>query len=320
AGFADWNASLIGAVRAKDYDDAAAHALVIARRWPDQLPLVDAWRLLRIVEKTQGNSQYDLLAALYAAHWDPDDEISWTWLDFVRLLVERGEPARAAEVAESVQNPYAVIAIRVDRRFDPAVQQNAFDLAAVKRSWTETAAARSQRRPRSLARVCDLVKALALAGRSEEALRISADALATARSGRMRAYDDAEEEIPWLMNARADVLASLRRMDEAVAELSVASQIREEGRDNLSPKINLADLANHLRRPEDAWNQLRLVKESDASESGLVVLSSQRFIAAFLMKDSTTAERALAYVASHEADAPLTAAYTLAAAGHLDEA
>src|SRR5262249_990754 len=54
AGFADWNASLIGAVRAKDYDDAAAHALVIARRWPDQLPLVDAWRLLRIVEKTQG--------------------------------------------------------------------------------------------------------------------------------------------------------------------------------------------------------------------------------------------------------------------------
>jgi len=121
----------------------------------------------------RGGPKRDLLNALYGIRWDPDIDLSSTWKDLACIVAEGGDIVRAGEIARSVRNPYSVIGMRIDRRFDAVPQDAPFDLAAVKRAWLDNASERVAQRPRALARVVTLVRALKAAGRPEEAVDVA---------------------------------------------------------------------------------------------------------------------------------------------------
>ena len=209
----DWQIRL--SVADADVDDALLSIATIARRWPATLRVVSdryIFQSLRSgISPPTPERRFDTMQALFEANWTPGDaslDPSGLWLNYTVLLLNRGEAARAREVAAHIHAPMSLIQMQTDRRFDAIVRANPvqFDVdAALERELADLRAA-SAAKPDKLSALNDVAIALLRRNEAEAALILVDDAIARThpRWRAARFYRrhggklDAEFIVPWL--------------------------------------------------------------------------------------------------------------------------
>lgn len=232
------------------YEDAARALARFATDWPEFVDNAPAQLLNLVIHRQRIDADTGgLLAALHAAGWAPDGvpaDHAWARLALVRSA--GGDLAGARAAVAGVGAPNIIAWMRSDRRFDAIIDRDRpeLDPARAADAWVTRIEALAAASPRSLALRRELGYALLIAGRPEPALAL-ADAVLAGRHG----FDDIGD-LHWMLNHRAVALRRLGRTDDALAALTAAAAMEEDGHPNVSQVLNLGSLLVDLERPEDA--------------------------------------------------------------------
>jgi len=217
----------------------------------------NAWAVLRAAENMQGGDALVLRMheMLVSAHYAPGDGVpdDFFRLDHARLLLMRGQVGRARERLQGVIDPTAITIIRTNRLYDPLRADAAFERRLDAAAASTDTIARARRivaeQPRRLAAVIVLARSLRDVGRSQEALAEIERVLPAAQAPPpANNFDDLQDELSWLLNAKADLLYDLGRNDEARTMFSSSMTV------NLKGEVNARLLCTHCywtarRRP-----------------------------------------------------------------------
>ncbi|HEX3848378.1 MAG TPA: hypothetical protein VHV81_13435 [Steroidobacteraceae bacterium] len=307
--------------------DAVNEMTAVVRRWPGRVGGTDPRLMssvLRAGYKLPHGATLPLLQALYAAHWKVDGEMepSGAWRDLTLLLLEKEDPS-AADVAARVTDPYVLIGMRSDKRFDGVIARapERFDVDAAVALEARQADALAAGSPRSLRLRTLPIETLRRRRRYREMVAALDSLLAEIRSSDhpQERYADFGAQYAWVLNERARALEHLGRYDEAVTQLTEATGSPEDGQKNVSQMINLAHLYCRLGRPQEALDTIRRL-EATPSDYGLMEEELVRLRAAVELGDSAQTDRSLDYMNRHHADAEIVYSYALVIANHLDEA
>jgi beta-barrel assembly-enhancing protease len=323
-GFEDQLATLGLAVNS-GYAAAAAKSLtLLARQWPDRLASFDnrlIFRALWLAERVAPGDRLLVLQALYAAHWkvEWDIEPSAYWRDLALLLLEQGSLREAIDVSTHVTEPYVLIGMRADRRFDGIVaahpEQFEVELAADRE--LKFFQSLSDEHPKSLALKARVMEALLHEQHYAAMLAASDYAVQeiSATNFPDKLYDDYVEEHGSYFYLRSVALQREGLWDEAVAQLVEAGH---EG--DISQLINLASLYCALDRPKEALTVMSPVGPTRTSAYGTMQVEAVRLQSAVELGDRAQLSRSMQYLSSHYADAPRAYLYALMVAKQLDRA
>jgi hypothetical protein len=324
----DWYERLRAAGKLENKAATVSALTVLVQRWPDRArQLNDDYilRMLKVAKQLGDGSALPLLQSLYDAHWKQKWEIepSSSWRDLALGLLEKGQFSRANAVAAHVTDPYVLIAMRADRRFDALVAANPaqFDIVAAADRAIEVFQAASEAAPRSLELKWRLVGALLSRRHYEAALAASDSVLFDIRATNFpeRLYDDFADQRSTFLELRATALQRLERWDEAVAQMSAASLLHEKYSGNVDQIINLGILYCSLERPNDGLSAIAKLA-AKTSAFGDMHLEYVRLDAAIQMRDTKQVTQSLNYMRAHRADAPYMYEYALLTAIHLGPA
>ncbi|HEX8481317.1 MAG TPA: hypothetical protein VF650_05405 [Allosphingosinicella sp.] len=212
-----------------------------------------------------------------------------------------GDLAAARLVIARLEDPANIAAASLDPRMRGYLPSQDVAAAAAKRlarhqEWV----AREPDRLRPLIAVAENLRQL---GRGEEALAL----LKTAqpRLGKLTEAEDSDH-VNWWWNELAITYETLRRLDEAVSAYRNGSKASEDGVANVSQVINLALAQNRFGRPKDALATLatRDLSSEGASPYGIMLYRRARACALHLEGRGGEGAADVAYVKSHEKDAP----------------
>jgi beta-barrel assembly-enhancing protease len=318
----DWYARLRAADKLEDKVATVSALTVFVQRWPVRArELNDDYilRMLKVAEELRNGAALPLLQSLYDAHWKQkwDIEPSSSWRDLVLGLLEKGQLSRANAVAAHVTDPYVLIAMRADRRFDAlvAVNPSQFEIAAASHRELASLQAASDAAPRSLELKWRVIKALLNRQHYDAALAASDAVLSDIRSTNFpeRLYGDFADQQSTFFAYRAIALERLQRWDEAIAQMSAASLLPEKYGGNVDQIIDLGMLYCDLGRPGDGLSTIAKLT-AKTSAFGDMHLEYVR------LGNSEQATRSLAYMHAHRDDAPISYKYALLIANHLDQA
>jgi tetratricopeptide (TPR) repeat protein len=326
---ADWSNRFLAAQAMGDRADAMRALTFIARRWPEKLRSLDSVSINRTLfgaeaRTDRSDARFQLLEALYAAQWKIDYgfEPSEAWADFARLLLERGDVERATAVSSRITSPRVLLALRVDKRFDPVVHAAParFDIDKAMAEEVTTLERLSAASPRQLALKYELIYACLEAGRAEHALQL-ADAILSDKS-RETAYDDYEDQINWILDARADALRRLGKWREAQHYYEQAAAHPEHGGPNVSNAINLGGLHAEFGRSREALAALgeMVFEDQGISEFGGMQIHHVMLLAALASRDAPAKEDALEFMREHQSAALSTYQKALVDANHMEDA
>jgi tetratricopeptide (TPR) repeat protein len=312
ADFDDWFGRLRAADKVGNTADSVSTLTVLVQRWPDrsiQFPPRYIRNVIEEAKQSGRDSDLPLLQGLYDAHWKLkwDIEPSAAWRDLILRLVEKGRLAQAIDVSAHVTDVYVLISMRADRRFDAVIAANAaqFDIdAAAKREFQAFQAA-AENAPKSLELQLHVIEALLSQQHYEAALAACDSVLVSIRSTNYPAklYTDYDEYYNWILDERSDLLERVGRWDEAVAQITAASNILENDAGNVSQLINLAHVYCDLDRPEEALEAIGRIT-AKTSSYGAMQLEKVRLNAASQLGDSSQAARSMQYLEMHRADLP----------------
>jgi tetratricopeptide (TPR) repeat protein len=325
-------ANLLGQLRTDHRLDRQAAAVadltLLAQRWPERLKSLPPEFVLQIV----GDSNHlphpanlALLRALYDAQWQLrwGIEPSSSWLRLTRLLLEQGALAEAIQVSLRITDTHDLIAMRADRRFDAVVAANPerFDIDAAATRQLRTLQAASEHAPQSLQLKSELIGALLQQQHYAAMLALSDAVLLEIESTNYpeKLYVDFNEQHGWFLNERAIALERFGRWDEAVAQLTAATAVKEQAQ-IAGQLINLGELYCALERPRDALSAIGKVPIATLSSYGLMEMESVRLDAASQLGDTKQAENALDYLRENRAHDPASYQYALVTMNRLDDA
>ena len=324
--FADWEMRLQAAQMAGNPADATQSLTEIARRWPQDLHKLDEDILGRAVGQAPhtGSARFGLLKALRDAHYEMSDgtDLSWWWLELGRRHLERGEPDAAVAALQSVKEPFALVQILADNRYEPVRARLAanLDVAAAAQRGVEEARATSERSPHALSSLLQYIEALLVTRQYEAALqRLDAVIARITGSANHAGYSDYQRRYIWVLDMRSRALQGLGRWDEAVAQLIEASHLPENRGDNVSQVINLAGLYNEIGRPREALAALAALGERNQSPYGQMQVANESLGAAVQLGDTAAIERHLGFLKEHQSDSPRTYQVGLLIADRPDE-
>jgi hypothetical protein len=314
--------------------DAALALTTTARRWPEALMEDDdqkefvgtiAFRLRR--DAARHADYLQLADALFAAKFkrEFDAEPDGLWSDLILGALEHGDTKRARELAGRVENTDTLLAMRIDKRFDPVVRADPkrFDLSAAMKRHTKKLARQMADQPRRLAVFVQYLYALMDEGRYAEVLADSDAALKKVAKGTAQApaHDDLDQSLNWVYNHKAAALRALGRWNEALAAMDAGSHLVERGSDNVSQAINLGSNLNDAGQPQKALDALAAVDWSRGlSPYGRMQLECVRYIAYLQLGNRSEAEKVLAYLREHHDDANDTWQYAMLESGDEDGA
>jgi tetratricopeptide (TPR) repeat protein len=301
---------------------------VLAERWPDRVAGFNVDFIARAVDDARRMAPRDeraFLSALYAAHWKLKGGIepSAAWRDLTLLLLDEDQRTQALEVATHVTDPYILIAMRADRRFDSVVSANEaeFDVdAAAEREFHDLEAA-SDSSPRWLVLQVEVLGALMHQQHYAGMLAAADSVLAAIRSTNFpeRLYDDLADQEPWFLEYRSIALYRVGRWDDAVAQMQDAAALLENHSENISQRIDLGELDCELGRPREALAAIGDIA-APASPFGTMQIEKVRLEAAVQLGDAAQVKRSLGYLRMHRRDSSETYEQALIAADDLDRA
>jgi hypothetical protein len=300
----------------------------VAKKWPNRLGKMDEDYLTEILageEKLPRATALALLQSLYAANFKLkwDIEPSESWRDLILMLIERGRPAEAADVSARITDPYVLIEIRADRRFDTVVAAHPerFDGEAAADRQIKWLQAKDQDGANALRVKVLLMAALMRRHHAAAALAIADDAIAEIRDTNYpeRRFVDYLAEYGNLLTERALSLLDLGLWDEGVVELKAAAREFEHDRDNVTAAIDLAEVECDLARPADARSVLAQIT-AGLSSYGQMRVEGVRLDVANQEGDAAQVERSLSYLRAHRGEAPMSYLSGLIIANQLDRA
>jgi hypothetical protein len=300
----------------------------VARKWPDRLREVDEDYLtgvLRTAAQLPRATALALLQSLYAANFKLkwDIEPSESWRDLMLLLIEQGRQSAAADISARITDPFVLVEIRADRRFDAVVAAHpqAFDAEAAADRQIKWLQAKDESGANSLRVKALLMAALMRRHHAAAALAIADDALGEVRDTNYpeRRYIDYLAEYGELLTERAFALLDLGLWNEGVAQLKEAAGEFEHDRDNVGAAIDLAEVECDLARPADARSVLAQIT-AGLSPYGEMRVEGVRLDVAAQEGDASQVERSLSYLRAHRAEAPVSYLSALIVANQLDGA
>jgi len=319
-----WLAMLGEAYREEDAPSAALSLTVLAERWPEALAKLPRRLISYGLGGAEGEAgHYRLYRAILGSA--PGRELAsggFMWRELALLQLGRGEQKAALASLAAITDPYVIISVEADRRFDGLRASIAPPLDVQRGANQSIDAAREAMRkhPDQLQAVTDLLFELVTAARFADALQV-ADA-AAAKAGGPRGpieYTDYNSQYVWLLDNRAMVLAELGRWTEAVTQFEAASRLAETGSSNVSQVINLAGLYNDLGQAEAARQTLKRLPQR-LSPYGYTQLAMEQLRSAVQLGDQVESTRALVFLREHQADSPYTYERALLELGRPDEA
>lgn len=323
----EWFARLNAGYHLSDWDDAALSLNAIATRWPESLvelkpeAIAELLRQLKLAGKW--TSWTEVADALFNAAWKVSgEEPSGIWSTLVERHAEAGRVDRAAVVVAAVDDPYNLVGLLVDRRFEWLVEKmpQRFDVmnAAAQREARLEAAVRGS--PTRLEPLVALTYALLDVQQYARVLELADHALAKAAVpiGVRPPYRDSDEFLIWIMDNRARALQGLGRFAEAAEQLERAARRPEGGHVNTSNAINLGLLYCSMGQSDKALGAIQEVR--DVSPYGRIQVERVRACASRASGDAKSAESALGYIRAHRKESERTYLDELVAADLLDEA
>lgn len=213
-----------------------------------------------------------LLRGLRAIPWEDPigrDAVDHNWaLGLARISAEAGDETKAIALLDRATAPGVLMTVAQDRRFEriwPEMEAaSRFDWIKVQTAdlqhWRDLASGE----PKRLLNVSSQIDALRALGRYDEALALGEDYARRLKAG--EAFDDADEQRPWVLNAHAYTLYDLGRYDEA-DKMMVEAQGKGDG---ISQRINRAELLIDSGNAAQALKVLDAVKEKQGSPYGLM--------------------------------------------------
>lgn len=243
-------------------DNAAATATVVAMsqgrgaalngielRWFYQLS-----RDLR--EAKQDALQLQLLTVLTDPAYDPNEPLAnkdWFRLTLARLMLDRGDAARARALVGEIESAPTLLDASFDRRLRAFVPGDFDPRKAVERDL-ERAKAAAERYPNHLNPLTLGSRALRALGRPKEAIAM----LERARTGGkpLADFDDAEDMHNWWWDSVARTQEMLGDYDATVTAFAEGAKLGEGGVANVSQVINRAHAQNRFGRPAEALQTL----------------------------------------------------------------
>jgi hypothetical protein len=327
AGFEQWTRLTYIAER-PGHNAVAVHALtVVAQRWPEQLSTINAGVAYAIIKQARSlphGASLELLGTLYAAHWKLEDgaEPSAAWRDLILLHMEGGRIADAIEVSSHITDPYVLIDVRSDRRFDAlvATRPALFDIDVAATRGLHDLQMESEQSPRSL-RLKTRVMGALQRQQHYSAMLAATDAVVMemkATNFPEKLYDDYQSQYNWFLNERAIALRRVGLWEEAVAQLEAASRVSERQAQNVSQVLNLAILYCELNRPKEALSTIEPV--GSVSAYGAMVKEQAHLEAAIQLGDQSQVKRSLDYMKLHSDVSPMIFFDGLIYANQLDDA
>jgi tetratricopeptide (TPR) repeat protein len=325
----DWFTRMRAAGEAGDPRDAVYALTTLAQRWPQvlaALPDYDAIGHVMSVDLKSGASdaeRYELLAALHKIKFldEPPGSGEW-WREFALLQLARGERLSAVQTLARIADPYVIVSIEADRRFD-AVRGESGALLTVPVAAEQSIEAElrhAQLTPERLEPTNHLAAILIACVRQRQALAVTDAAIEYREAHGSTAWNDYEAQYAWVLTNRADALYSLGRFEAAVAQMEAASRLHERPAENVSATINLAEMYNELGQTAQAAATLQRVSPGDLSAYGAMQLQLERLYVALARNDGRAAAAALEYLREHRDDAVSAYQQGLLAAHRDDEA
>ncbi|WP_064747438.1 hypothetical protein [Lysobacter antibioticus] len=307
------------------HNESARAFIHLVEYWPELLPNIDEQMIFQLVNRLDRESEtrFGLVRALYDANWHSltgdDGEL---WFVLLERHVERGEHEAARGVVRRIADPLSLVRLRSDKRFDFLVEADswAFNVEHAAIGMVESLREKADATPRGLEIRVQLISAMLVAGMHREALALTeqiAARIAEAPDGQP-AFDDIRQQ-SWVLNERAIALRRLGRIDEAVAEMTRASRLTEDGLPNVSQSLNLATLYCGLDRPDDSLAELQRTGP-DLAGYGRMVMQANKLCAALAKRDRDGVAAALHYLREHRQDGPLVYLESLLRAQRIDDA
>ena len=305
----DWVLRLNSALAANESQEAVFALTTLAQRWPQELGRTQDTDLfiytMRALDEIDSEPErYQLLSALHRVAFtsEPEGASCW-WRDLALLQLARGERASALQTLARASDPYVVISIRADKRFDALREELAerLTLAAATQQSIEDALRATQLNPNRLQPMIRLAELLVASLRLQQALHVTDAAIERQDVHGSKAWSDYEQEYTVILTIRADALYELGRWQAAVAQLEAASRLKSADVGNI---IDLAKLYNTLGRSREARETLQRDSAEDTSQFGHMQFEKQTLWAAVELHEPSKAERALAYLREHRGDAP----------------
>lgn len=287
--------------------DVARTLAMIARRWPAKLSGFDSDYIEQVIDESKRVPKadvYSLLQSLYDAGWrfKGGIEPSSAWRDLSLLLIEKGRLPQAIEVGAHVTDPYVLIAMRSDRRFDPVVAANPaqFDIDAADSRELHDLHKAAEALPQSLDVQLRELDGLRRRRHYAAILAITDSIITQVKSTNYpaRLYDDYAENYVWVLDFRSNALAGLGNWDEAVVQADAAAHTTEP---NISQYLNLGDLYCDLGRPADALSAVGKITATP-SPLGVSRLELVKLRAAVQTGDTHLTASSLDYLNVHRAD------------------
>jgi len=333
AGFADWSLRVGAADAAGNRADGVRDLTKLAQRWPAQLKkvnvdIVDDLANRAPTSEVEKRRRDALLNALYRDSWVADYGVSpsWLWGDLAMDLAESGHLHRAIRVVAHVDAPEPLLNMQIDKRFDALVRSNPklFDVRAGADREIRVWQAAIARNPRSLDVIVQLTYADLYAARYADAESLIRRVFAKIeQAGSLAAlYDDGDTPLNWLYDNLAIALEARQNRDGAASAFRDAADRPENGSQNVSNLINLAQYEADLGNGDVAVDLLhQLPVDSDQmSAFGRMQWYLVQLEASVENGNDPVAQESLAYLRLHQKDALQAYATGLLADNQLDEA
>ncbi len=310
----------------QNYDDAARSLAQLFRRWPELADNIEDNHIgyLGLVEYASQDARTELLQAIFDSGWkrEPLGGASHYHYQLALVRAKEGDVQALRRIVPRITAPVDIVRLLADKRFDAVVDASdpAFDPVAAAERRLKALQQQLAKFPDRLAVRVELQAALMSVGRFEEVITLADDAEAAiaAAPEDKPAFVDMDQR-SWLQDRHSTALKALGRQDEAVRRLVEASGLDEEGQSNVSQTLNLASLYASLARYDDALAATARVGSS-VSPFGEMVKASIEHLSYRQKGDTAAAERALAYLREHRADAETIYVDALVDAGDLDAA
>lgn len=303
----DWHNRLRVAYRLGDTVDAADSLTVIAERWPNTLDQLNddgiLWIFRAARKRTDGSDQsFKLMSALKAADWkftDPYSDASFIWVELALDLLEKGRLEDAERVASGITDPYSIVRMQADRRFDAITQKSParFSPEAAADRKIDKQRSLLAANPDSLPAVNALAAVLMDRGKTAEGLAVldqALDRIAAAKDGEAPFSD--LDEVNWTFNQRSTALRRLGRFDEAIEVMRAGARRPEKGGMNVSQTLNLAEALAWRGKPVDALEALKGAEFAKPSDYGKMVIRRVQVCAYAQLGDAARQNEALDYM------------------------
>jgi hypothetical protein len=288
----------------ENYARSGALLTLIKDRLPDDISGLPGPVLGRVAPFSHDAATLSFIAD----GWRPQDSIaadmSEVRLALIRAHLDAHDQSAAAAAAhdlvdKGVSDFGAVIVLLSDRTFDSIVTADPehFDFDRIAERFVANGFANYTAHPDRLSTLNVLAATLQTIDRSEEALALVDDALA-----RPEDFSDRETQLNWIYQTRAELRADLGLEAEALEDLAQGAAQPENGRVNVSQRLNRAGMLLDGDQPQDALAEAEAVSPSDLSPYGRSVRRGL-LVCSYAQLERTEEMRAvLAEAAAHGAD------------------